>query len=50
MVGRAPLKHALGGLWNEWYAALDNGRWVWIAERRAAVDLQGAGGVFATLD
>jgi ribosomal protein L37AE/L43A len=113
VVGRAQLKHALGGMWNEWYAALDNGRWVWIAEhqgraafmgevsptqapgiraldaatpgsrwlsgrgefvvvergiatvyaeegelpwraapneRRAAVDLQGPGGVFATLD
>jgi len=41
VVGRAQLKHALGGVWNEWYAALDNGRWVWIAEHQGRVAFMG---------
>jgi hypothetical protein len=41
VVGRAQLKHALGGMWNEWYAALDNGRWVWIAEHQGRIAFMG---------
>jgi hypothetical protein len=41
VVGRAQLQHALGGVWNEWYAALDNGRWVWIAEHQGRVAFLG---------
>lgn len=32
LVGRTQMKHALGGVWDEWYAAFDDGRWGWIAE------------------
>ena len=32
VVGRTQMKHAAGGLWDEWYAAFDDGRWGWIAE------------------
>lgn len=41
VVGRIQLKHALGGLWNEWYAALDNGRWAWIAEHQGRTAVMG---------
>jgi hypothetical protein len=41
VVGRAQLRHALGGMWNEWYAALDNGRWVWVAEHQGRVAFLG---------
>ena len=32
LVGRTQLKHPLGGVWDEWYLALDDGRWGWLAE------------------
>jgi hypothetical protein len=32
LAGRVQLKHALGGIWDEWYLALDDGRWGWLAE------------------
>jgi len=32
LAGRVQLKHPLGGLWDEWYLALDDGRWGWLAE------------------
>src|SRR5687767_1319984 len=32
LVGRTQLAHAKGGLWDEWYAAFDDGRWGWLAE------------------
>lgn len=32
MVGRTQMEHSAGGIWDEWYAAFDDGRWGWIAE------------------
>jgi hypothetical protein len=32
LVGMAQIRHAAGGLWQEWYAKLDGGRWGWLAE------------------
>jgi Zn finger protein HypA/HybF involved in hydrogenase expression len=32
LTGRAQVKHQAGGMWDEWYAAFDDGRWGWIAE------------------
>ncbi len=32
LTGRTQLGHALGGRWDEWYAAFDDGRWGWLAE------------------
>lgn len=32
LTGRAQLQHAAGGTWDEWYAALADGRWGWLAE------------------
>lgn len=32
ITGRTQLRHQAGGLWDEWYAALDDGRWAWLAE------------------
>lgn len=32
MVGRTQMKHPMGGVWDEWYLALDDGRWGWLAE------------------
>jgi hypothetical protein len=32
LAGRVQLKHALGGVWDEWYLALEDGRWGWLAE------------------
>ena len=32
LVGRAQYQHPAGGLWDEWYAKLDDGRWGWLAE------------------
>lgn len=32
ITGRSQLGHQAGGLWNEWYAAFDDGRWGWLAE------------------
>jgi hypothetical protein len=30
--GRVQLRHAMGGFWDEWYAAFGDGRWGWLAE------------------
>jgi ssDNA-binding Zn-finger/Zn-ribbon topoisomerase 1 len=32
LTGRAQLAHQAGGVWDEWYAALADGRWGWLAE------------------
>jgi ribosomal protein S27AE len=32
LAGRVQLQHPLGGVWDEWYLALDDGRWGWLAE------------------
>jgi uncharacterized protein DUF4178 len=32
LTGRAQLGHQAGGMWDEWYAAFQNGRWGWLAE------------------
>ncbi|HEX8152813.1 MAG TPA: DUF4178 domain-containing protein, partial [Thermoanaerobaculia bacterium] len=32
ITGRTQMKHEAGGVWNEWYAAFDDGRWGWLAE------------------
>ncbi|HET8796988.1 MAG TPA: DUF4178 domain-containing protein, partial [Thermoanaerobaculia bacterium] len=32
ITGRTQLRHLAGGVWDEWYAALDDGRWGWLAE------------------
>jgi Zn finger protein HypA/HybF involved in hydrogenase expression len=32
ITGRTQMRHPLGGTWDEWYAAFDDGRWGWIAE------------------
>ncbi|MFT3699807.1 MAG: DUF4178 domain-containing protein [Kofleriaceae bacterium] len=32
LVGMAQIKHPAGGIWQEWYAKLDGGRWGWLAE------------------
>ena len=32
LTGRAQLQHAAGGFWDEWYAALADGRWSRLVE------------------
>ena len=32
LVGRVQMSHPLGGIWDEWYMALEDGRWGWLAE------------------
>jgi hypothetical protein len=32
LVGMAQIRHAAGGMWQEWYAKLDGGAWGWLAE------------------
>jgi DNA-directed RNA polymerase subunit RPC12/RpoP len=32
ITGRAQMRHAMGGVWDEWYAAFVDGRWGWLAE------------------
>ena len=32
LVGMAQIRHAQGGIWQEWYARFDSGRWGWLAE------------------
>jgi hypothetical protein len=32
ITGRTQLRHPAGGVWDEWYAALDDNRWAWLAE------------------
>ena len=39
LTGRAQLSHALGGVWDEWYAAFDDNRWGWLAEAQGRLFL-----------
>lgn len=39
MVGRTQMKHPMGGVWDEWYLALDDGRWGWLAEAQGRLYL-----------
>jgi len=39
VIGRAQLRHAAGGVWQEWYAKFDDGRWGWIAEAQGRLHL-----------
>jgi uncharacterized protein DUF4178 len=32
LVGMAQINHPAGGIWQEWYAKLDGGKWGWLAE------------------
>jgi hypothetical protein len=32
LTGRTQMRHEAGGVWDEWYAAFDDGRWGWLAE------------------
>src|SRR6266542_3211020 len=32
LMGRTQMRHEAGGMWEEWYAAFDDGRWGWLAE------------------
>lgn len=32
LVGRAQLRHDSGSVWDEWYAAFDDGRWGWVED------------------
>ncbi|MEK6405967.1 MAG: DUF4178 domain-containing protein [Acidobacteriota bacterium] len=32
LTGRAQIRHQAGGMWDEWYAAFQDGRWGWLAE------------------
>lgn len=32
ITGRSQLRHQAGGVWDEWYAAFDDGQWGWLAE------------------
>lgn len=32
LTGRTQLKHAAGGVWDEWYAAFPNDKWGWLSE------------------
>lgn len=34
LVGKAQIRHQAGGVWQEWYARFDDGRWGWIAEHQ----------------
>ena len=42
LAGRVQLKHPLGGVWDEWYLALDDGRWGWLAEAQGRFYLTGS--------
>jgi hypothetical protein len=39
LVGMAQLRHAAGGVWQEWYARLDGGQWAWISEAQGRLYL-----------
>ena len=32
VTGRTQMRHQAGGVWDEWYASFDDGRWGWLAE------------------
>jgi hypothetical protein len=39
LIGTAQLRHAAGGVWQEWYAKLDGGKWAWISEAQGRLYL-----------
>ncbi|MEO7731516.1 MAG: DUF4178 domain-containing protein [Kofleriaceae bacterium] len=39
LIGMAQLRHASGGVWQEWYAKLDGGQWAWISEAQGRIYL-----------
>lgn len=39
LIGMAQLRHAAGGVWQEWYAKLDGGQWAWISEAQGRLYL-----------
>jgi hypothetical protein len=39
LVGMAQLRHAAGGVWQEWYAKLDGGQWAWLSEAQGRLYL-----------
>jgi hypothetical protein len=39
LTGRVQLAHEAGGLWDEWYAAFDDGRWGWLSEAQGRYDV-----------
>jgi hypothetical protein len=39
LIGMAQLRHAAGGVWQEWYAKLDGGQWAWISEAQGQLYL-----------
>jgi hypothetical protein len=39
LIGMAQLRHAAGGVWQEWYAKLDGGAWAWISEAQGRLYL-----------
>ena len=39
LIGMAQLRHAAGGVWQEWYAKLDGGQWAWLSEAQGRIYL-----------
>jgi len=39
LIGMAQLRHAAGGVWQEWYAKLDGGQWAWLSEAQGRLYL-----------
>lgn len=39
LIGMAQLRHAAGGVWQEWYARGDDGQWAWISEAQGRLYL-----------
>src|SRR5262249_53289759 len=39
LVGMAQIGQAAGGMWQEWYAKLDGGKWGWLAEAQGRLYL-----------
>jgi len=39
VVGRTQLQHPMGGVWDEWYLAMEDGRWAWLAEAQGRLYL-----------
>lgn len=54
ITGRSQLRHQAGGVWDEWYAAFDDGRWGWLAEAQGRFYVtfkdQGHAPAFESLD
>jgi hypothetical protein len=45
LTGRAQLGHEAGGVWDEWYAAFQDGRWGWLAEAQGRFYLTFSGSI-----